>query len=158
MVRNSAELGPIIFKIAKALVNNKNLCKLLVNLQDDPLDYEVEDPYSLINKNILLVPEVNKTDFTSASKICILIEQGSIGDNKDFKELAINILIYTPLRAWAMNDLALRPFSIIGEVEKSLKGKRIESLGEIKYHGFELISVDDNLSGYNMSFSLDVFN
>ena len=164
MVRNSAELGPIIFKIAMALVNNNKLCQLLVNLNDDPCDNDneenrIEDPYSLINKNILLVPEVNAKDFTSASKICILIDQGKVGgDNKDFKELGINIVVYTPLRSWRMNDLALRPFSIIGEVEKTLKGKRLESLGPIKYHGFELVSVDDNLSGYNMSFTLDVFN
>lgn len=157
-VRNSAELGPIIYKIAKALVNNKKLCQLLVNLEEDPYDKEIEDPYSLINTNILLVPEVNAKDFNSASKICVLIDQGTVSNNTDFKELGINIIVYTPLRRWAMNDLALRPFSIIGEIEKTLKGKKLESLGPIKYYGFELVSVDDNLSGYNMSFSLDVFN
>ena len=163
-VRNSAELGPIIFKIAMALVNNEELCKYLVNLELDPLEYDytgkegIDTKYDLINKNILLVPEINAKDFTSASKICILVDQASINDNKDFKELGINIIIYTPLRAWIMNDKALRPFSIIGEVEKSLKDRRFESLGIIRYHGFELISVDDNLSGYNMSFTLDVFN
>lgn len=159
MVRNSAELGPILFKIAKALVNNQKLCQLLVNLENDPYDKIVEDPYALINQNILLVPEVNKDDFTSASKICIIIDQGDVGtENKDFKELGLNIIVYTPLRSWIINDLALRPFSIMGEIEKTLKGKRLESLGPIKYNGFSLVDVDDNLSGYNMSFSLDVFN
>lgn len=159
MVRNSAELGPILFKIAKALVSNEKLCQLLVNLENDPYDKIVEDPYALINQNILLVPEVNKDDFTSASKICIIIDQGDVGtENKDFKELGLNIIVYTPLRSWIINDLALRPFSIMGEIEKTLKGKRLESLGPIKYNGFSLVDVDDNLSGYNMSFSLDVFN
>lgn len=163
-VRNCAELGPIMFKIAKALANNMTLCKLLVNLWDDPLDHEItenegiETSYDLINKNILLVPLVNEKDFSTASKICILIDQAMINDNKDFKELGLNIIVYTPLRAWRMNDLALRPFSIMGEVERSLKGKRLESLGPIKYHGFELVNVDDKISGYNMSFTLDVFN
>lgn len=161
MVRNSAELGPIIYNIAMALAKNQRLCQLLVNEDENPCtdDKKIEDTYALINKNILLVPEVNAKDFTGASKICVLIDQGTVGtDNKDFKELGVNIIVYTPLRRWAINDLALRPFSIIGEIEKSLKGKRLESLGPIKYHGFELVSVDDNLSGYNMSFSLDVFN
>lgn len=158
MVRNSAELGPIIFKIARALANNEKLCQLLVNVKKDPYIEKVEDPYSLINKNILLVPEVNAKDFNAASKICVLIDQGTIRDNNDFKELGLNIIIYTPLRSWLINDLSLRPFSIIGEIESTLKNKKIESLGPIKYHGFELLSVDDNLSGYNMSFTLDVFN
>ena len=158
MVRNSAELGPIIFKIAKALASNQRLCQLLVNKGLDPFDTVIEDTYSLITQEILLVPEINAKDFNTASKICILIDEGSVQDNKDFKELGLNILIYTPLRRWTINDLALRPFSIIGEIEKTLKGKRLESLGPIKYHGFELITVDDNLSGYRMSFTLDVFN
>jgi hypothetical protein len=164
MVRNSEELGPIMFKIANSLVNNSRLCKLLVNVDYDPYEKEITEnegiksPYDLIGKNILLVPQVNAKDFTSASKICILVDQGSVDDNKDFKELGLNIIVYTPLRSWAINDLALRPFSIMGEIEKTLKGKRFESLGPIKYHGFELVSVDDDLSGYRMSFSLDVFN
>ena len=163
-VRNCAELGPIMFKVAKALASNPTLCKLLVNLQDDPLDHDItenegiDSSYDLINKNILLVPLVNEKDFTTAGKICILIDQGTVLDNKDFKELGLNIIVYTPLRSWRMNDLSLRPFSVMGEVEKSLKGKRLESLGPIKYHGFELVNVDDKLSGYNMSFTLDVYN
>jgi hypothetical protein len=158
MVRNSAELGPIIFKIAKMLASNQKLCQLLVNVEAKPFDEEVENPFDLIGKNILLVPEVNKDDFNGQSKVCVVVDQGAINDNKDFKELGLNILVYTPLRSWTINDLALRPFSIIGEIEKTLRGKRLESLGPVKYHGFELISVDDKISGYNMSFSLDVFN
>lgn len=157
-VRNSAELGPILFKVAKALVTNSKLCQLLVNLDNNPFEKEIKNPYELINNNILLVPEVNKNDFTSASKICIVLDRGDVEENKDFKELSLNIIIYTPLRSWVINDLALRPFSIMGEVEKTLKNKRLESLGKIKYNGFELVSVDDNLTGYNMAFTLDVFN
>ena len=168
MVRNSVELGPILFKIAMHLAKNEKLCRYLVRTDQNPLDDTIQRgdekqnnivPYDLLNDTILLVPEVNRENFTAASKVCLVLNNGiPNGDNTEFKTLSLSVIVYTPLRSWIINDLALRPFSIIGEIEKSLKGRRIESLGTIKYNGFNLVTVDDDISGYSMEFTLDVFN
>ena len=63
-----------------------------------------------------------------------------------------------PLSEWILNDINLRPFLIMTEIEKSLKNKKIESIGTIDYSGFELELVTDIMSCYRMSFSIDVFN
>lgn len=159
-VRNSQEIGPILSKIAIQLANNQELCRYLYYTDDNPLSNTKEDinGYNLLNKDILVVPQINPKDFTTASKICLLIPSVDVEENKDFKNLTFNILVYTPFKSWIINDMSLRPFTIIGCIEKTLKDKRYESLGTIKYQGFELNSIDDNLSVYRMDFYLDIFN
>jgi hypothetical protein len=67
-------------------------------------------------------------------------------------------MVYVPLSEWILNDINLRPFLIISEIEKSLKNKRIQSLGTINYKGFEASLVTDVLSCHRMEFEIDVFD
>jgi hypothetical protein len=162
-VRNSAELGPILNKIAFVFAKDQELCRLLYYTGASPLEKNEEQPdldgYNLLNKNILTIPEINASTFDTATKICLLFNEGEVSSsNAEFKNLRLNVLIYTPFKSWGINDIQLRPFAVIGRIETLLKNKRVESLGTIKYEGFNYIPVDDNISGYNMEFSFDVFN
>lgn len=158
-IRNSAELGPILNRVAEYLATNENLGKFLHYTDVDPLEHKEISPYTLLGENILIVPEVNAKDFTTAAKVCLLIPQGDVyDDNDDYKNLTLQILVYVPLKSWIINSEQLRPFSIIGEIEKSLKGKKIESLGKGIYSGFKYLAVDDNIGCYAMTFSYNVFN
>ena len=67
-------------------------------------------------------------------------------------------MVYTPLREWQLNDVNLRPFLIISEIEKSLKGKSIEGLGKLKYLGWEGVVYTDALSLHQMLFRIDAFD
>lgn len=159
-VRNSQEIGPILTKVAIQLANDQELCRYLYYTDNEPQSKSKKDldGYSLLNKNILVVPQINAKEFDTASKICLLIPQASVEENIDFKNLSLSILVYTPFKSWILNDTSLRPFMIIGCIERLLKDKRYESLGQIKYDGFELHTIDDNLSSYRMDFRLDIFN
>jgi hypothetical protein len=79
-------------------------------------------------------------------------------DNEEFKAIRFSIMVYTPLSKWILNDINLRPFLIMSEVEKSLKKRKVESVGTIKYHGFTLHTITDLMSCYRMEFSIDVYN
>ena len=79
-------------------------------------------------------------------------------ENKEFKDLLFDALVYVPLSEWTLNDINLRPFLLMSEIEKSLKNKRIESLGTIDYLGFNLHLVTDLMSCYRMRFSINVYN
>lgn len=159
-VRNSQEVGPILTKLAIQLAKDQELCRYLQYTDSEPLSKQKPDiiGYDLINKSIKVVPQINDEEFDTASKICILIPDGNVEENSEFKLLSIDILIYTPFKSWILNDTALRPFAIMGRIENTLKDKRYESLGTIRYNGFSLDSIDDNLSSYRMEFNLDVFN
>ena len=158
-IRNSKELGDNLFKIAERLLSNQMLCRLLVNDNTDPLSTEVENPFELLNKNILVVPKVNEEDFNRDSKLVLLFPSGAVDtNNSEFKNLEFDVLIYTTLDTWIINDKSLRPFLIMSEIEQSLKDKRINGIGVMRYSGFDLETLTDKISCYQMRFKIDVFN
>ena len=158
-IRNSQELGSNLFLIAKRLLQNNNLCRLLVNTDKEPLARPVEDTFSLLNKNIKVVPKIDENEFDEEGKLALVFPRGNINDsNSEFKSVEFNILVYTVLDTWVMNDESLRPFSVMSEIEKSLKDKRINGIGTMRYQGFELSTLTDKISCYQMVFTIDVFD
>jgi hypothetical protein len=158
-VRNSRELGDNLFKIATQLLENARLRQLLKNTGRNPFETEVQEKIELLHKNLLVVPLVDEADFDREGKIVILIPNGEKnGNNDEFKNIYFDVLIYTVLDTWVINDTSLRPFLIMSEVENSLKDKRINGIGKIKYLDFELELLTDKISCYKMEFEIEVFN
>jgi hypothetical protein len=158
-IRNSQELGNNLFLVAKRLLENNRLCRLLVNSNVNPLDTPINDSFSLLNKNIKVVPKIDESEFDQESKLALVFPRGSLNDdNEEFKIVEMHILVYTTLDTWIINDENLRPFMIMSEIEKSLKNKRINGIGTMKYKGFDLSTLTDKLSCYQMVFYIDVFD
>jgi hypothetical protein len=161
-IRNSGELGINLVKMAELLLQNSRLCRLLKYTDEDPLSKEIhpEEPKrkSVLHQNIKVVPLVNEEENNTESTIVLIFNEGGVMDNKEFKSLSFDVMVYVPLSEWTLNDVGLRPFLIMSEVEKSLKNKRVESLGTIDYDGFSLSLVTDIMSCYRMRFSINVFN
>ena len=78
--------------------------------------------------------------------------------NDEFKNLNFDVLVYTTLDTWVVNDKSLRPFMIMSEIETSLKDKRMNGIGTMRYENFELTTLTDKISCYQMRFTIDVFN
>lgn len=159
-IRNSMEIGENLFKIANLLLSNTRLGRLLKYTDKSPFSEEHEDvpQKSLLHNNVKVVPLVKEEETNTESVIVIIFNEGEVQDNKEFKNLFFDIMVYTPLNEWILNDINLRPFLIMSEIEKSLKNKRIESIGTIDYLGFSLSLVTDIMSCYKMRFSINVFN
>ena len=158
-IRNSQELGSNLFLVAKRLLENNRLCRLLVNSNMNPLDIPINNSFSLLNKNIKVVPKIDESEFNQESKLALVFPRGSLNDdNEEFKVVEMHILVYTTLDTWIINDENLRPFMIMSEIEKSLKNKRINGIGIMKYKGFDLSTLTDKLSCYQMVFYIDVFD
>lgn len=159
-VRNSIEIGENLFKIANLLLSNTRLGRVLKYTDIEPFSKEHEDisPKELLHNNIKVVPLVKEDENNTESVIVIIFNEGEVIDNKEFKNLFFDILVYTPLDEWILNDENLRPFLIMSEIEKSLKNKRVESLGTIDYLGFNLHLVTDIISCYRMRFLINVYN
>lgn len=159
-VRNSVEIGENLFKIANLLLSNSRLGRLLKYTDMEPFSKEHNDiaQRELLHNNIKVVPLVKEEESNTESVVVIIFNEGEVLDNKEFKNLFFDIMIYTPLKEWILNDVNLRPFLIMSEIEKSLKNKKIESVGTVNYHGFSLSLVTDIMSCYKMRFSIDVYN
>jgi len=159
-IRNSSELGTNLLKIVTKLSQNKRLLRLLKYTDNNPFsqDKEEVDPSIALDKNLKVVPLVNEHSDDTESTVVVMYNSGTVMENKEFKDIALDVLVYVPLTEWKLNDINLRPFLIMTEIEKELKGKRVESLGKIEYEGFSLQLVTDIMSCYRMEFYIHVFD
>lgn len=161
-VNYGQELGPNLIKICKKLLQNQNLCKLLVNTDLEPLNptyhKDLENTMELLGKNIRFIPLVTPEDETSTSKIVVVFSDTEITDNFDNESITVLVYVYTPYAEWRIAGDTIRPFAIMSEVRKSLQNKRINGLGEITYHGFSISSLTNQTGSYLMRFSINAFS
>ena len=158
------EFGRNMIDIAKKLLENQNLCKLLINTDLDPLNEtihpDIPDTYELFNKNIRVIPMVSPDDETTTSKIVIVYTGSFLSEqnvNFDHENIALAIYVYCPYKEWTIAGDSLRPFAIMAEIRKSLQDKRINGLGEIRYEGFDLSSLTNKTGSYVLRFTIGAF-
>ncbi len=162
-VKYGQEIGVNLIKIAKKLLDNQDLCKLLVNTDLDPLNPNTHpnniDGISLLHKNIRVVPLVTAEDQTTESKIVLLFDEGEVNrSNSDNENLSLLINIYCPFKEWSITGDTLRPFAIMSEIRKSIQDKRINGLGEIVYRGFNVSTLTEEMGSYMMRFAINAFS
>lgn len=162
-VKYGQEIGINLIKIAKKLLDNQDLCKLLVNTDLDPLNPNTHpnniDGISLLHKNIRVVPLVTAEDQTTESKIVLLFDEGKVNrSNSDNENLSLLINIYCPFKEWSITGDTLRPFAIMSEIRKSIQDKRINGLGEIVYRGFNVSTLTEEMGSYMMRFAINAFS
>lgn len=155
--RNYQELGINLQKICSRLLANEELVKLLFYTDIDPLAQNPltqEQKQKLFNDLICIIPRVGARN-DSKSVIAVYVPKAlGISGNSEFKEVTIAIDIFVPLTQWIIKDSNLRPFAIMGEIQKSLNGKTVNGLGKIVGGDFDLILLTDEMSGYRQVFSI----
>lgn len=162
-VNYGQELGPNLCKIAKKLLDNQNLCKLLINTDLDPINTDlhpdIEDTIGeLFGKNIRIVPLVTSEDETTASKLVLVFSGSEVTDENAHEAVTLLVYCYCPYKEWIIAGNQLRPFAIMSEIRKSLQNKRINGLGEIKYLGFDISSLTNQTGSYLMRFQIVNFS
>ena len=161
-VRDLAEMGENLQKIFKRLQANQNLLKLLYYTDKDPLNQpdltEEQIKKEIFEKLIKIVPRVGPKD-TAQSLISLRVVHGRpVSSNNEFENTAISVEIFTPLTQWLIKDESLRPFKIMGEIKKSLKDKTINGMGKMMYTGYDLNFLTDEISAYEMTFNIQVYD
>jgi hypothetical protein len=161
-VRDLAEMGENLQKIFKRLQANQNLLKLLYYTDKDPLNQpdltEEQIKKEVFEKLIKIVPRVGPKD-TAQSLISLRVVRGRpVSSNNEFENTAISVEIFTPLTQWLIKDESLRPFKIMGEIKKSLKDKTINGMGKMIYTGYDLNFLTDEISAYEMTFNIQVYD
>ena len=161
-VRNCADLGINAQYIIKRLFANQNLLKLLYYTDKDPLSHEDLTEEQIQNevfeKLVKIVPRVGPKE-TAHSVIAVRIARGrGLATNSEFKNVNISIEVFVPLTQWIIKDTNLRPFAIMGEVQKSLNGKKIEGLGKMLGGDFDLNFLTEEISAYEQTFVITSYD
>lgn len=158
MVRNLGELGLSLQKIITRLVANQDLLKLLYYTGKDPLNEPDLTPEQIkeevFEKLVKIVPRVGPKE-TAQSLISLRVVRGITNrQNSEFRNFSLGIEVFVPLTQWIIKDSSLRPFRIMGEIQKSLNGKNVNGLGKITGGDFSLNFLTEEISCYEMTFEI----
>ena len=161
-VRNCTELGENLKTIVKALCTNQKLLKYLYYSDKDPLNHPDLDQIviqkEIMNKLIRIIPKVGPKE-TAQSVLVIRVANGrKLSENKEFKLISLVVEIFVPLTQWIIKSDNLRPFLILGEIQKSLDGKTINGLGKLEGGNFDLNFITDEIVSYEMLFNITAYD
>ena len=161
-VRNCADIGENLQKVMKRLLANQNLLKLLYYTDKDPLANddltEEQIQNEIFEKLVKIVPRVGPKD-TAHSVVTIRVTRArQDSTNNEFKDVRINIEVFVPLTQWIIKDVQLRPFAILGEIQKSLDKKTINGLGKLVGGDFDLNFLTEEISAYEQYFYLTSYD
>lgn len=161
-VRNCAEVGENAIKIVRRLMANQNLLKLLYYTDKDPLSHadltEEQIQNEVFEKLIKIVPRVGPKE-TANTIITIRFVRGNQNyANDQFEDILISIEVFTPLTQWIIKGTNLRPFAVLGEIQKSLNGKTINGLGKMVGGDFSLNFLTEEISDYMQEFVITTYD
>ena len=161
-VRNCAELGVNLQYVIKRLFANQNLLKLLYYTDKDPLANEdltseqIQD--GVFEKLVKIIPRVGPHE-TAHSVLAVRVARGQgLAANGEFRNIVISVEVFVPLTQWIIKDTNLRPFAIMGEVQKSLNGKKIEGLGKMVGGDFALNFLTEEIGAYEQTFVITTYD
>ena len=162
MVRNCKEIGENLQLIMKRLMANDNLVNLLYYTEKDPLSCphltEDEKRDKIFEKLIRITPRVGADETANSIVVVRVINGTKIEQNKEFRDVAISIEVLVPMTQWIIKGTNLRPFAILGEVQESLEGKTINGLGKIVGGDFSLAFLTEEMTCYEMTFSITTYD
>lgn len=162
MVRNLGELGPNLQKIVTRLLNNEDLLKLLYYTDKDPLRNPAltkeQISSEVFEKLIRVVPRVGAV--TTANSFITLTVMGGRGnrENDQFRDIELRFEVFVPMTQWIIKDENLRPYCIIGEINKSIGGKTINNFGRITGGDFSLELLTDEMSCYSITYDITQYD
>ena len=160
-VRNCAEIGENLQKIVARLMANDQLVNLLYYTDKDPLNQphltSDQKKKEVFEKLIKIIPRVGPKE-TAHSIIAIRVIGGSkLGSNTEFRNVKIGIEVFVPLTQWIIKDTNLRPFAILGEIQKSLEGKTVNGLGKMEGGDFDLNFLTEEIGAYEQTFWITAY-
>lgn len=160
-VRNCEEIGVNLQKIMTRLMANDNLVNLLYYTDKDPLNQppltDEQKKKEIYEKLIKIVPRVGPKE-TAHSIIAIRVVSGHKDtSNSEFRNIKISIEVFVPLTQWIFKDSNLRPFAILGEIQKSLDEKKINGLGKMTGGDFDLNFLTEEIGAYEQNFWITTY-
>ena len=160
-VRNCEEIGINLQKIVTRLMANDDLVNLLYYTDKDPLSQpklsNEQKKKEVFEKLIKIVPRIGPKE-TAHSLVAIRVVNGKKDlENNEFRNISIIFDVFIPLTQWFLKDDNLRPFKILGEIEKSLNGKTINGLGKMSGGDFDLNFLTEEICCYTQEYKITTY-
>jgi hypothetical protein len=142
--------------IVQRMLLNENLKKLLYYTDENCLDnanLTQEQSYSLINKQIKIVPKI-PVDKEQTIYIVLTMDNFSPnGENDYYRDNTVSIDIICNYDVWNLGDFRLRPWKIAGEIDRMLNKQHFTGIGELRFISADLLLLADDFGGVSLSYS-----
>lgn len=151
------EVGENLIIMMKNLLANENLTKLLANTDRDPLSGPVPTK-ERARELVRVIPKVTKEE-NDRSIVVLRIVDGvpNRNNNEEFRDFTLHIEIFVPLTLWEVKSTNLRPFLIMGEIQKSLNKLMLNSMGKLTGGDFNLNFLTEEMSCYEQIFKFTTY-
>lgn len=136
--------------IIEKILDNQDLLKLLYytdrNCMSKP-DVTMEQALTMIGKQIRIVPYYEVLP-DCPNYIIVTMDNFTPNDtNPKFRDCMINISILCHPDHWNLGDFKLRPFKILGELDKCLDNEHLSGIGTVQFAGTENIVFNNDIMG-----------
>lgn len=144
---------------------NKQLLRLLVINTKDCLSNQTNQDYinkinnmnlsDLINEEyIKLSPKIKMPEHEKVKSYIIISFDNFTenASNPEFRDCTISFDIICHTDYWVMDNYQIRPIKIIGYIDGILNKARLTGIGTLNYIGCNELILDENLSGYTLSY------
>ena len=135
--------------IISGMLKNERLKRLLFHTTKDALNRKnltEDESLSLINKNIKIVPKLT-VDGSVLNYIIISFDNFTPSENSEFRDNIIEFDIICHFDQWQLQDFALRPYKIAGEIDSMFNGKHLTGIGTLNFLGANQIILTDEFAG-----------
>ena len=135
--------------IISGMLKNERLKRLLFHTTKDALNRKnltEDESLSLINKNIKIVPKLT-VDGSVLNYIIISFDNFTPSGNPEFRDNIIEFDIICHFDQWQLQDFALRPYEIAGEIDSMFNGKHLTGIGTLNFLGANQIILTDEFAG-----------
>ena len=135
--------------IISGILKNERLKRLLFYTSKDALSRKnltEDESLSLINKNIKIVPKLT-VDGSVLNYVIISFDNFTPSENPEFRDNIIEFDIICHFDQWQLQDFALRPYKIAGEIDSMFNGKHLTGIGTLNFLGANQIILTDEFAG-----------
>lgn len=150
-----SDIGKNLNIIARRLMNNENLIKLLVHTDSkaESMDLTQEQIESTFGDQIRIVPVINKDEDV---KNYVIIQFGAFtpveANDGFYKQYIITFDVICNTANWMLSDYTPRPYKIMAEIDNVINKTKIESVGPVSFMGAQTLIVNEELSGFTLNY------
>jgi hypothetical protein len=141
--------------IVSAILKNERLKRLLHYTTRDALNRKnltEDESLELFGKNITLVPKLT-VDNSVLNYLIISFDNFTPSGNPEFRDNIIEFDIICHFDQWQLQDFALRPYKIAGEIDSMFNGKHLTGIGELNFLGMNQMILTDEFAGLCLMYS-----
>jgi hypothetical protein len=141
--------------IVSAILKNERLKRLLHYTTRDALkrkNLTEDESLELFGKNIKLVPKL-EVDKDVLNYMIISFDNFTPSGNPEFRDNVIEFDIICHFDQWQLQDFALRPYKIAGEIDSMFNGKHLTGIGELNFLGMNQMILTDEFAGLCLMYS-----